>query len=113
MNPCHQRRASPTSIDIRGSSSCCSVTPHCQSFSRTPQPVSVSAFVPVVTAPWPPKFRLLPVSAAHSPLRVRTSRLQSTTLSLSPSVQPRSYVLTDRFAGLLRVYALSLVAASR
>ena len=88
---------------MRGASSCCTVTPHCQSFSRTPQPLSVSGFVSVVVADRLPKFRALPVSPAHSPLTVRTSRLQSTTLSLSLSVQPRSYVLTVRFAGLLRV----------
>jgi len=67
-----------------------------------------------------PKFRALPVSAAHvstDPLagfcRPRFSRLQSTTLSPSLSVQERLYVLTVRFAGLLRVNAPSFVAASR
>src|SRR5687768_1618939 len=97
VTPLNQRRAYPTSTDTRGMTSCCTVRPHCQSFSRTPQPFSVAGLTCVTMPDAPPKFRLLPVSAAQvstDPLagfcRPRFSRLQSTTLSLSLSVQARS-----------------------
>src|SRR4030095_8427572 len=107
---------------MRGINSCCTVSPHCQSFSRTPQPFSVSGLTCVSVAEVPLKLRSLPVSALHTsgelfapatvgPCAAKLSRLQSTTLLLLLSVQPRDTVLMIRFAGLLRVYALSFVAA--
>ena len=67
-----------------------------------PHPVSVSWFTWVMLPERPPKFRLFPVNAAHSPLAVRMARSHSTTLSPS-SVQPLDTLLTVRTAGLLRV----------
>src|ERR671913_2199246 len=87
----NDRREYATSADTRGSSSCCTPMLHCQSWSRTPHPLSVSWFTCVMLPESPPKFRLLPVSAAHSPLSVRMARLHSTIRSPS-SVQPRVVV---------------------
>src|SRR3954464_11262395 len=104
--------------------------PYCQSFGRTPQPVSVAGLLVVVAVPVWPKFRLLPVRAAHvscEPVVVglcalKFNRSQSTTLSPSVSVQLRvppatpvavRIELTTRLAGLLTVNRPSLVADTR
>src|SRR5687768_14912249 len=99
---------------------CCTDTPHCQSFGRTPQPLSRAGLVVVVALPNLPKFRALPVRAAHVSTEpfagfctAKLSRSQSTTLSPSLSVQARSIVLTARLAGLLVVYRPSFVADTR
>src|SRR5688572_6777619 len=98
----NERRAYDKSADTLGSSSCCTPMLHCQSWSRAPQPLSVSSFTCVMLPESPPKFRLLPVSPAHSPLTVRMARLHSTMRSPS-SVQPLDTELTVRTAGLFRV----------
>jgi hypothetical protein len=95
--------------------------PHCQSLWRTFQPRSVSWFTCVSVPETAPKFRSLPVSWAHSPLRSKFMMSQSMILLSrrgSPTGNVRSFQLRDatrtmRAAGLLLVYSLSFVAESR
>ena len=60
-----------------------------------------------------PKFRASPVNAAHSPFWAKFMMSQSMTLLPLVSCQFRAAVRTMRTAGLLLVYSLSFVAASR
>src|SRR5688572_12253675 len=98
----NERREYATSAETRGSTSCCTPMLHCQSWSRAPHPRSVSSLTCVILPERPPKFRLLPVSPAHSALAVRMARLHSTIRSPS-SVQPLDTELTVRTAGLFLV----------
>src|SRR5215471_5414518 len=93
--------------------SCCTRIVVCLSLGRTPQPLRIAGLT-IVAAPVLPKLAKLPVAAAHSPLAAALSRLQSTTLLLLVSCQPRFVTLeTTVTAGLLEVYGASFEAYAR
>jgi hypothetical protein len=72
----------------------------------------VAGFTVVVGLAFP-KFSASPVSAAHSPFWAKFMMSQSMTLLVFVSCQLRAARRTMRAAGLLLVYSLSFVAASR
>src|SRR5215212_8062492 len=92
----HHRRLYCVSTDTRGTMACCTEMPKFQLYGRTLQPESTFGST-IVFGTTLPKFRLPPVSAAHtSPLPVvvglcaaELSRLQSTAKLPFVSVQPR------------------------
>src|ERR1700680_495829 len=72
----NERRLYPTSSDVRGRISCWIDTPNCQSYGRTPRPLSTAGLTWVSAF----GFAKFPKSAAmHSPFGFGLSRLQSGT----------------------------------
>src|SRR5436189_2549791 len=97
---------------------CCTVTVICVSPGRTPQPLSTAGST-CEAEPELPKLRLLPVTAAHSPLRSGFSRLQSTTRSPLPPAATDAFhwrfktLRTIVAPGLVDVYGESFAAYAR
>src|SRR5215510_11096707 len=80
---CSQRRVYPIDTDMRGSSSCCNVTPMIQSDGRVPQPCRMAeSYDRLGGAFGTPKLRLL--ICPHSPFWRGFSRSQSSARLLQP-----------------------------
>src|SRR6185295_7064735 len=106
--------------ETRAISSCCTLTPHCQSFALTPHPCSAAGLTSATLLPVLPKFRLLPVTAPHvsrpAPLCAAGLRMSQSTTKLPLSSDQLRGTLVTIFvvcAGLLSVYRLSFVAGAR
>src|SRR3954465_13484972 len=103
---------------MRGAICCWTVTPHCQSYGRIPQPCSTWGFTVVVLNGLPkfefshgPQVSMLPVVAGDC--AAGSLWLQATAKFWLASVQERWVVCWKVTAGLEIVYCASLFAAWR